>query len=168
MGRKPKRRAPRRRKGKRPNHPLASAPVATASATASERGQVKPIMVMETIRSQLAALAPLAPAKRKRTILLMEGTNALTGRPVRIYIRPDDTLVACETLGQLERPGSAGKECRASFVAVKHPWGGRPQLFCKPRCRDIYYNRERRQLEQLEQLEVAADAQRNRADAETD
>lgn len=107
MGRKPPGRAPRRRrngvrqarsKGKRPNH--LPAPVATATAIAGERAQP----IMETIRSQLAALAPL---KRKRTILLMEGTNALTGRPVRIYIRPDDTLVACETLGQLERPGNA-------------------------------------------------------------
>lgn len=55
--------------------------------------------LVETIRSQLAALAPM---KRKRTILLMEGTNALTGRPVRIYIRPDNTLVAAETMGQME------------------------------------------------------------------
>jgi len=41
--------------------------------------------------------------KRSRTILLVEGTNHLTGRPVRVYIKPDDTLIACETLGQMER-----------------------------------------------------------------
>lgn len=115
MGRKPPGRARRTRKckgvrqarskGKRPSH-LGNPSNPVATAIMSESARAKPIMVMETIRSQLAALAPL---KRKRTILLMEGTNALTGRPVRIYIRPDDTLVACETLGQLERPGSAVK-----------------------------------------------------------
>jgi hypothetical protein len=44
-----------------------------------------------------------APPVRKSTVLLVEGINELTGRPVRIYIRPDDSLVACETLGQLDR-----------------------------------------------------------------
>lgn len=58
------------------------------------------------------------------------------------------------------------KYCKRPFLVKSHPWGGRPQLFCKPRCRDIYYNRERRQLEQLEQLEVAADAQRSRAETD--
>lgn len=38
---------------------------------------------------------------------------------------------------------------------------GRPQLFCKPRCRDAYYNHERHQLEM-------EDAQRSRADAEAE
>lgn len=40
---------------------------------------------------------------RSRTILLVEGINQLTGRPIRIYIRPDNVMVACETIGQLER-----------------------------------------------------------------
>jgi hypothetical protein len=44
-----------------------------------------------------------APPVRKSTVLLVEGINELTGRPIRIYIRPDDSLVACETLGQLDR-----------------------------------------------------------------
>lgn len=84
MGRKPKRRPKRHLKGKRPS--------------ASDRA--KPIM--DTIRSQLAALAPI---RRKRTILLMEGINQLTGRPIRVYIAPNDVLTCVETIaeGQLER-----------------------------------------------------------------
>jgi hypothetical protein len=41
--------------------------------------------------------------KRTKTILLVQGINELTGRPIRVYVRPDDTLVTCETLGQMER-----------------------------------------------------------------
>lgn len=51
------------------------------------------------------------------------------------------------------------KYCKRPFLVKSHPWGGRPQLFCKPRCRDIYYNRERRELE-------TRDAQRSRAETD--
>jgi hypothetical protein len=57
------------------------------------------------LHEQLERMKDFTPQspKRSRTILLVEGRNELTGRDVRVYIRPDDTLVMCETLGQLER-----------------------------------------------------------------
>lgn len=101
MGRKPSGRARRTRKGVRQARSKGKRPSSLDIPVATVNERAKPIL--ETIRSQLAAMSPAVPVKRKRTILLMEGTNALTGRPIRIYIRPDDTLVACETIGQLER-----------------------------------------------------------------
>jgi len=50
------------------------------------------------------ALRRLYPV-RPKTILLVEGINELTGRPIRIYISPTDKLTCVETVsqGQLER-----------------------------------------------------------------
>lgn len=52
-------------------------------------------------RDQLVHQAPHPQKRRTRTILLLEGINDRTERPIRCYIRPDDTLVYVETVGQL-------------------------------------------------------------------
>src|SRR4029077_1056166 len=47
-------------------------------------------------------LARMYPV-RKATVLLLQGINELTGRPIRVYIAPSGRLTFTETLGQLER-----------------------------------------------------------------
>jgi hypothetical protein len=43
---------------------------------------------------------PASPVRRS-TMLLLQGVNDLTGRPIRVYITPTDQLICVETLGQL-------------------------------------------------------------------
>lgn len=120
MGRKPKRRgrartraegsakerARSRPKGKRPS-PSRTDKVPRLPGFAVAQYDVWPRFTFTDVDIRLPgrlAVQPITgPARaRSKTILLVEGTNALTGRPVRIYIRPDDTLIAAETLGQME------------------------------------------------------------------
>jgi hypothetical protein len=48
--------------------------------------------------------APL-PLKRTKTILWIQGTNDITGRPIRVYITSTNRVYAVETLGQLDAIG---------------------------------------------------------------
>lgn len=63
------------------------------------------IVVARDMQTAETLTAMYPQCKRPRTILLLEGINALTGRPVRIYCSPTDKLTCVETIaeGQLKR-----------------------------------------------------------------
>ena len=72
-------------------------------ALMDELGALNARFMEKHLRPEITRALSWPSPVRPKTILLVEGINELTGRPIRIYIRPDDTLVACETIGQLER-----------------------------------------------------------------